>query len=112
MRLPKFDYFVPKTLEAALTLLAEHGEGAHLVAGGTDLVVKMIHGRLTPKAVIALPAVEGMTGIRFDADKGLVIGAGAKLAEVASSPEVISNYPALAHAVQCMANVEVRNMGT
>ena len=46
MRLPKFEYFAPKTLEAALSLLTEQGEGAHVMAGGTDVMVKMTHGRL------------------------------------------------------------------
>ena len=54
MRLPKFEYFAPKTLEAALSLLTEQGEGAHVMAGGTDVMVKMTHGRLKPKAIIAL----------------------------------------------------------
>ena len=53
MRLPKFEYFAPKTLEAALSLLTEQGEGAHVMAGGTDVMVKMTHGRLKPKAIIA-----------------------------------------------------------
>ncbi len=46
MRLPKFEYYAPKTLESALSLLVEEGEGAHLLAGGTDVMVKMTHGRL------------------------------------------------------------------
>lgn len=112
MRLPKFEYFAPKTLEAALSLLNEQGEGAHVMAGGTDVIVKMTHGRLKPKAIIALKEIDGLNEIRFSADEGLTIGATARLAEVTSHPDVLNHYPALAHAVQCMANVEVRNMGT
>ena len=41
MRLPQFEYFAPKTLEAALSLLKEQGEGARVMAGGTDVMVKM-----------------------------------------------------------------------
>jgi carbon-monoxide dehydrogenase medium subunit len=112
MRLPKFDYFAPNTLEAALSLLKETGEGARLFAGGTDVMVKMNHGLLKPKALIALYGIEELNGISFDAKKGLNIGATARLAEVASHPDVLKHYPALAHAILSMANVEVRNMGT
>jgi len=112
MRLPKFEYFAPKTLEAALGLLAEKGVGVCVLAGGTDVVVKMTLGRLTPKAVIGLEGIDGLNGISFDSKKGLTIGATARLVEVAHHPEVLKHYPALAHAVQVMANVQVRNMGT
>lgn len=112
MRLPKFEYFAPKTLEAALSLLTEKGEGSHVLAGGTDVLVKMTHGRLKPKAIIGLQEIEGLNGIRFDAKEGLTMGASAKLGEVASHPDILKHYPALAHACQVMANVQVRNMGT
>jgi carbon-monoxide dehydrogenase medium subunit len=112
MRFPKFEYFAPETLEAALGLLAEQGEGAHLLAGGTDVLVKMTHGRLTPKAIIELGRVEGLNGISFDAKGGLTIGCMARITEVVSNPDILRYYPALAHAGQVMANVQVRNMGT
>jgi len=112
MRLPKFEYFAPKTLESALNLLAEQGPDAYVMAGGTDVMVKMIHGRLKPKSIISLNEIEGLNQIRFDAKAGLTIGATARLAQVASNPDILNVYPALAHAVLSMANVEVRNMGT
>jgi CO/xanthine dehydrogenase FAD-binding subunit len=112
MRLPKFEYLAPSTVEAALSMLAEKGEGARLFAGGTDVMVKMNHGLLKPKALIALHGIGELNGIRFDAKKGLTIGASARLAEVASHPDVLKYYPALSYAILCMANVEVRNMAT
>jgi CO/xanthine dehydrogenase FAD-binding subunit len=112
MRLPKFEYLAPKTLESALNLFMEQGAGAHLMAGGTDVTVKMIHGRLKPKSIVSLNEIEGLDYIRFDTNAGLTIGATARLAQVASHPDILNFYPALAHAVLSMANVEVRNMGT
>lgn len=112
MRLPRFEYFAPKTLEDALNLLAEQGEGAHVMAGGTDIVVKMNHGRLKPKAIVALEGIDELDHIHFHAIDGLTIGATARLADVASHPDVLNHYPALAEAILTMANVEVRNMGT
>lgn len=112
MRLPRFEYFAPTTLEAALTLLAEQGEGAHAMAGGTDLMVKMTHGRAKPTAIVALQGIDALKGVGFDAAQGLTIGAMARISEVASHPDVLMRYPALASAAQVMANVQIRNMGT
>lgn len=112
MRLPRFEFFAPKTVEAALSLLAENGEGACLLAGGTDVVVKMDLGRLKPKAIIALQGIEGLDSIRFHTKEGLTIGATARLADVASNPDVLKHYPALSSAILAMANGQVRNMAT
>jgi CO/xanthine dehydrogenase FAD-binding subunit len=112
MRLPKFDYFAPRTLGEALKLLAEKGDGARVMAGGTDLVIRMKNGLLKPRAVIALKEIEGLDRIHFQAKKGLTIGATALLADVACHPDILRRYPAVAAAAEETANVQVRNMGT
>ena len=112
MRLPKFEYFAPKTLGSALGILAERGDDAYLFAGGTDVMVKMSAGRMKPKAIVRLMDVEGLDGIRFDPEEGLTLGATARLSQVTAHPDILNHYPALAHAVQVMANEEVRHMAT
>ncbi len=112
MSMVKFDYHAPDTLEQAVSLLTEHGEAARVMAGGTDLVVKMSHGLLRPKQIISLKKIEGLDSIEFDRQKGARIGAMALLAEVAKHPDILRHYPAVAAAAQNTANVQVRNMGT
>ena len=112
MTLPKFEYFAPQSLEEAQQLLLRKGEGAHLLAGGTDLMVKMNHGLLKPTSVIALKHIKGLEGIAFDPEKGLKIGATALLADVASHRDILEHYPAVSAAARETANVQIRNMGT
>lgn len=50
MRLPAFDYMEPENLEEALDLLAAHGEDAKVLAGGTDLLVRMKKGSPSQKS--------------------------------------------------------------
>ncbi len=112
MRLSHFEYRAPKTLEEAIELLESGGPEARLMAGGTDLVMKMKHGAVKPRLVIALKKIGGLDGIAFSEKSGLTIGATALLADVASHPDIVEHYPAIAEAARGTANVQVRNMGT
>jgi carbon-monoxide dehydrogenase medium subunit len=112
MRLPRFEYVAPETLEEALTLLHEGQGEAMLLAGGTDLMLKMRRGLASPRLIVGLKRVEGLNRIVFDLKKGLRIGATALLCDVAEHPVIRKRYPAVAHAAQETANVQVRNMGT
>lgn len=112
MRLPHFDFFSPSTIEEAIELLQSKGPDARVMAGGTDLMIKMRHGGLKLKAVIALKGINGLNTIRFDESDGLTIGATALLADVATHPDVLKYYPTVAAAARGTANAQVRNMGT
>jgi CO/xanthine dehydrogenase FAD-binding subunit len=112
MTLPKFDYVAPKTVDEVLKALAAGGEGCRLIAGGTDVMVKMGHGLLTPSTLVALKDVEGLSDIHFNPEKGLSIGAAALIVEVAEHPDVMKFYPAMAQAAKKTANTQIRNMAT
>ncbi|RLC27846.1 MAG: xanthine dehydrogenase family protein subunit M [Deltaproteobacteria bacterium] len=112
MTLSRFAYAAPRTIKEACRLLEEKGDDACLLAGGTDLMVKIGHGRARPGTVIGLKRIAGLDRISFDRKKGLTIGATALLADVAAHPAVLKTYPAVAHAAGETANVQIRNMGT
>jgi 4-hydroxybenzoyl-CoA reductase subunit beta len=109
MRLPGFTYLPASTTAEAAQLLAEH-PGGQLVGGGTDLFPKMKRGQLEPKVLIGLRGVSELSGIRVNG--GTAIGAGTRLFELASSPEIVGRYPALARAASLVASPQIRNAGT
>jgi len=111
MRLSHFDFYAPATVAEAIALL-QAKPGARLMAGGTDLLIKMRHAGLKLKDIISLKSVKGLNTIVFDENKGLTIGATALLADVAVHPEILKHYPTVAQAARGTANVQVRNMGT
>ena len=41
MSLPRFEYLTVPTVAEACSLLSQHGKAAKVIAGGTDLLVKM-----------------------------------------------------------------------
>ncbi len=112
MRLPHFDYAAPTTVAEALRLLAEKGPDARVLAGGTDLIIRMRHGLVKPSALIHLGGIAELKSITYKPKTGLSIGAAATLAEVAAHPDIRRRYPAVAYAAGETANVQVRNLGT
>lgn len=112
MTVPRFDYFAPESVDEACRLLNENGKKACLLAGGTDLMVRINQGLTNPSVVIGLKKIAGLHRIVFDNRKGLIIGATALLSDVASHPAVRKIYPAIAYAASQTANVQIRNMGT
>ena len=113
MPLPRFTYLSPKSLKEASAMLAEHGDSARLMAGGTDLLIRMGQRAVTPQYIIGLRALAGdLDYIRFDPVKGLAVGALAQLNAAVEHPDVVRHYPALAASAGHTATVQIRNMGT
>ncbi len=112
MPLPKFAYLAPKSLSETCALLAQHGPNARLLAGGTDLLLKLSRAGQSPRFLVGLRNVPGLDYVRFDATTGLSIGALGLLSTVCEHDDVRRRYPALAEAAQATATVQIRNMGT
>ena len=111
LRLPPFRFHRPDRVEDAVALLAEYGETARPMAGGTDLVPNMKHGLFEPKHVVSLGRIEGFATIEFT-DSEVRIGAGVTLAALAAHPEVRLRLPALADAAGHVAGPQLRKRAT
>jgi carbon-monoxide dehydrogenase medium subunit len=108
----RFEYFAPQTLDEAVSLLKQRGDGVRLLAGGTDLLVQMKEGGLHPPAVVSLHNVPGMRDIEFDGTRGLRIGAACDMGTVESHSVVRERYTALADGAGIVGSVQTRNMAT
>jgi aerobic carbon-monoxide dehydrogenase medium subunit len=112
MYLPDFDYYAPESLTEATGLLVQLGPSARVLAGGTDILVKMKNGVLAPSALVSLKNLRGLRQIRWDADRGLVIGALATHNEIRDSAVVQEHFLSLSEAAHKLANNQIRNRGT
>jgi CO/xanthine dehydrogenase FAD-binding subunit len=101
----------PGTVEEALAALAEHGGRARILAGGTDLVVRLKDGLETPEVLVSLASCAGLRDIR---ERGSEIVAGPLVTheDLARSPLVQRVAPVLAHAAAEVGSVQIRNRGT
>ncbi|TEU08524.1 xanthine dehydrogenase family protein subunit M [Candidatus Bathyarchaeota archaeon] len=107
----KFEYHAPETVEEVIELLMEHGEEARLLAGGTDLLVKMKQRLLEPRHLINLKKIDGLNGIEERHD-GVHIGAVTRLRDLERSEVIRDRLPLLHEAVKAVGSVQIRNMAT
>lgn len=112
MRLPKFEYRVPRTIAEAVKIVGDVGPTAQFVAGGTDLYPNMKRRQQTPKTVISVMRVPELNQITGDGKSGLRIGASVTLTDICEHPVINCDYPVIAQAARTISTPLLRNMGT
>jgi carbon-monoxide dehydrogenase medium subunit len=110
--LPTFDYHAPTALDDVFDLLERYGDDAHLIAGGTALVLLLKQGLIQPAHVVALRGVPELRGIERSPDGGLKLGASSTHRQLERSPEVTAYAQTLADTFGKVATVRIRNQGT
>ncbi len=108
----KFDYVKPKTLAEASAFVTEHDGKAKLYAGGTDTLILMREGSITPQYIVDIKEIPGLRDISFDETAGLIIGAATTLNAVANSPIIREKFGLLAEAAETVGSYQVRNRAT
>ncbi len=112
LRLPPFQYKAPRTIDEAAQMLAQEGEQAMLVAGGTDLFPNMKRRQFTPPIVIGLRNIASLKTITGSPEQGFRIGAGVTLSKLSEHPVLKQYYPALTTAAGSVSTPQLRNVGT
>lgn len=85
--------------------------GSMLLAGGTTLLDLAKCGVFEPEEVVDISHLSELSQISADAD-GVTIGALAKMEEVAKSPGIRANYPAISQSLLLAASAQLRNMAS
>jgi carbon-monoxide dehydrogenase medium subunit len=111
MEIPDFIYHRPAAIDEACALLAEHGENAHVLAGGTEVLVDLKQHTFATRHLISLREIGHLRDITVD-EEGLHVGAMATHSAIKDSDVVRDTFPALAEAAGTLAAVQVRNRGT
>jgi 4-hydroxybenzoyl-CoA reductase subunit beta len=112
MRLPKFTYRTPESVAEVARILNEEGDGAKVVAGGTDLYPNMKWRVERPRTVVSLRRVESLRGIDWQPDGSLRIGPGQTLRSLERDERIAGELPGLHQALASISTPLLRNMGT
>ena len=108
----RFPYVRPTTVEAAVATLQESGSRATLLAGGTDLLVRLRSGRITPTVVVDLKRIETLDAGIQQVDGVLRVGARCTMADLIADARIRQEFPALVEAARVVGSVQIRNRAT
>jgi CO/xanthine dehydrogenase FAD-binding subunit len=98
---------------ASLAELSEalSSDGATLIAGGTDLMVKIRAGSARPRLLVDISRVDALREISTR-PSGLTIGSAVLIAEILAAPTVSTDYPLLAAVLRSLGSAQIRNRAT
>ncbi|MCK4513472.1 xanthine dehydrogenase family protein subunit M [bacterium] len=107
----EFEYARPETIQEAIAILNEHGTGAKVLAGGTDVVAGLRDGLTTPGILVDIKGIAGLSGI--EREGGILrIGALATFTDLIESELTKKHVPLLHEMAMTVASVGVRNRAT
>jgi carbon-monoxide dehydrogenase medium subunit len=106
-----FEYFVPASVEEALSVLERFGDEAKVLAGGQSLIPLMKLRFASPRALVDLNRIEGLDRL-YEDDGMLNVGALVRHKTCERSELLKRGYDVLADAAPQISDPIVRNLGT
>jgi len=106
-----FGYIKARSPADAVRAVANGGPGTRYLAGGTTLYDLMKLDIERPRDVVDVTGLDELSRIETGGDE-LVLGALARMSDVAAHPQIVADYPALSESLWRAASQQLRNMAT
>ena len=103
----KLAYAAPTSVADAVAALANAAGLAKVMSGGTDLLVQLRTGRVSPALIVDTKKLPGITGIRQDAN-GFTIGAATAGAEIGEHAGLRAAWPGVVEATNLIGSTQVQ----
>lgn len=104
------EYKAPESLEDALAVKEQYGSDARVLAGGTDLILRLRDRILEPRLLLDLRRVS-LTALTYLPGE-IRLGAYVTLGQIMASAEATTALPAMASAGRAFAGPPIRNLAT
>jgi len=104
-------YERPQTLEDATALMANADANAFVLAGGTDLLVRMQNDAFEADLIVDIKAIAGMDTIQETAD-GFVIGAAVPCADLSKDAGLVAAWPGVVEAANLIGSTQIQERCT
>ena len=111
MKPARFAYYDPSSVDEVMDLLAQHGDGAKVLAGGQSLVPLMNFRMARPEHLIDLNGVAELSFFQEE-DGWLRIGAMTRQRQIEKSDFVAERWPLVVEAIRYIGHAQIRNRGT
>ena len=104
-------YYESASVEDAVRLRIEHPE-AHIIAGGSDVLVQMREGKRAGVELISIFMLDELRGVSIDEDGALRIGSLTSFSHITRDPLIQKYINVLGEAVDQVGGPQIRNIGT
>jgi CO/xanthine dehydrogenase FAD-binding subunit len=107
-----FKYVRPRTLDEALSVLASQGAAARVLAGGTDVLVRLRMGHMRPEVVVDIKSVADISDRIENTGSHLRVGGHVVMTKLVADDGIRRHFPALVEAAAVVGSVQIRNRAT
>ncbi|PHS08745.1 MAG: carbon monoxide dehydrogenase [Blastopirellula sp.] len=104
-----FDYMAPGSVDEAVAYLAEYGERASVLAGGTDVIVQLREGLKQAELVVDIKKIPELNELSWTADGGLYLGACTPCFKIYENAELLQKFPGLADAARIIGGWQIQS---
>ena len=104
-----FEYAAPTQLDEAIRRLADAGDGARVLAGGTDIIVQLREGLRSAELVVDVKKIPELAQLEFCGEQGLRLGASVPCWRIYNDPKIAAAYPALTDAVRIIGGWQIQS---
>jgi carbon-monoxide dehydrogenase medium subunit len=105
------NYLFPATVEQAVEILTAHAGRARVIAGGTDLMLKMRDGKVDALTLVDITRIAGLDRIEIGSE-WITVGAGVTFAMLRDSPFLREHVRALVQAAGSVGAAPIQMMAT
>ena len=103
-----FDYAAARSVDEAVSLLAQQGDQARVLAGGTDIIVQVREGRRKVATLVDIKSIPEVNQLAFDASQGLTVGAAVPCYQIYGHQDIAAAYPGLIDAVSLVGGIQIQ----
>ena len=102
------EYVAPTTVEDAVAALAEKGDAARPLAGGTDILVQLRGGRRQADRIVDVKRIPELNELSYDPQSGLRIGAAVPCHRIYEDEAIAAAYPGLIDAASLIGGIQIQ----
>jgi carbon-monoxide dehydrogenase medium subunit len=110
--LREIEYSVARTVDEAVSLLAEKGQKARPLAGGTDILVQLRSERRNLDRLVEIKDIPETNQLSYDSPKGLVLGSAVPCYRIYEDQTVCRVYPGLVDAAAMIGGIQIQGRAT
>ena len=104
-------YEAPGSVEEAVAILADANGAAYILAGGTDLLVQLRAGMISPEVVVNIKNIAETQGVTGNGN-GFCIGASVSGAEMGENEALKSAWPGVVEGTELIGSTQIQGRAT